>query len=123
MAMKPTANCIFHIAVILLHKILQKNSVEVAYSSKFYYHIQIKDPVFRSINVLQPHKLVPPSCWYYLLGEVKIYEFGVASNGTVSIQNFIEIRPTLPGLKRSLLETRPDLCALFRLHREMHKIG
>jgi hypothetical protein len=47
------------------------------------------------------HKFVLSPCWYYLLQEIKKYDFRVHCSGITSIPNYIQIRPAVIELNHS----------------------
>jgi hypothetical protein len=53
---------------------------------------------------LTPHKFVHPPCCYYQLSKIKKCEFGVASNGIISILHLIKICLVVLELKEGQMD-------------------
>jgi hypothetical protein len=60
---------------------------------------------------LPPHQFVRPPCFYYRQWKVKIYKFGLASNGVIFVPNLIETRPSVLELKH--VDRRTDAINLI----------
>jgi hypothetical protein len=54
-----------------------------------------------AVVYLASHKFVLPPCLYHLLQEIKMCDFGEASNGVISMPVFIKIRPSVLELKHT----------------------